>query len=201
MARDDRLEGNTLIVAEKMLRDVTGILEQNGIPYFLDAGTLLGIVREGRLLPWDNDLDLAITREFEEKLLSLKLKFALRGYRLRVKRFARDAGPFKAGEVRLVKVATRKFFLFNIHRLMDIYIKRPIGDELCWTEGGKKILLKAIPARFYEQTKTIGFKGKSYSAPADCEAFLAHHYGDDWRTPKKDWNFLEDDRCTKSAIE
>lgn len=45
MAQDDRLEGKTLKIAEKMLRDVTEIPEQNGVGYFLDAGTLPGSVR------------------------------------------------------------------------------------------------------------------------------------------------------------
>lgn len=98
---------------------MTAIFEKHGVRYFLDAGTLLGVVREQRLLPWDNDLDLATTEEFEEKILALRLPFALKGYRLRVKRYERATGPFKAGSIRLFKVATRKYLLFNGHRLMD----------------------------------------------------------------------------------
>lgn len=200
MARGHTLEGETLAIAEKMLREVTTILEENGVEYFLDAGTLLGIVRENRLLPWDDDLDLAITEEFESKILSLKLCFALRGYRLRVKRYQRDVGPFKAGAVRILKVATRKFFLFNDLRLMDILVKHPLGDDLCWTEGSKKIVLKSIPRKFYDESKEIEFQGKSYTAPKDTDNFLVHHYGEDWRTPVTEWNFLEDDRCPKEAL-
>jgi lipopolysaccharide cholinephosphotransferase len=87
------LEGETLRVAEKMLREVTEILEKNGVQYFLDFGTLLGIVRENRLLPWDDDIDLGIPEKHAEKLSRLKLKFILKGYRLRIKRHQRDAGP------------------------------------------------------------------------------------------------------------
>jgi len=49
MAQDDRLEGKPLKIAEKILRDVTEIPEQNGVGYFLDAGTLPGSVRENRV--------------------------------------------------------------------------------------------------------------------------------------------------------
>ncbi len=33
-------------------------LEEAGITAWLDQGTLLGLIREGRLLPWDHDVDL-----------------------------------------------------------------------------------------------------------------------------------------------
>ena len=37
---------------------VKDILENNHIPYFLAQGSLLGAVRDGRFIPWDDDLDL-----------------------------------------------------------------------------------------------------------------------------------------------
>lgn len=39
--------------------DVCSVLEQHGIDYWLDCGSLLGIIREGRLLPWDDDADIS----------------------------------------------------------------------------------------------------------------------------------------------
>jgi hypothetical protein len=38
-------------------------LDEAGIEWWLDHGTLLGITREGRLLPWDEDVDLSIHHE------------------------------------------------------------------------------------------------------------------------------------------
>ncbi|MBK1734149.1 hypothetical protein CKO15_02395 [Halorhodospira abdelmalekii] len=35
-------------------------LDEAGVRWWIDHGTLLGLVREGRLLPWDRDVDLSL---------------------------------------------------------------------------------------------------------------------------------------------
>lgn len=44
---------------EKVFRDVSELLHQHNVNFWICHGTLLGIVREGRLLPWDHDMDFA----------------------------------------------------------------------------------------------------------------------------------------------
>ncbi len=41
---------------------VADALDQAGVRWWLDHGTLLGLVREGELLPWDDDLDVSFHR-------------------------------------------------------------------------------------------------------------------------------------------
>lgn len=43
-------------------------LEQLGITYWLDRGTLLGAAREGGIMAWDNDEDLAMLQEDASKV-------------------------------------------------------------------------------------------------------------------------------------
>ncbi|MBS0603584.1 MAG: LicD family protein [Verrucomicrobia bacterium] len=66
----------------KMLDDLHTILTKHGIRYWMDGGTLLGAVRHGGLIPWDDDGDIQIFEEDKEKLLALKEDFAALGYRL-----------------------------------------------------------------------------------------------------------------------
>lgn len=54
--RDDFNQPET----EKLMWDTLAILANNGIHAFACYGTLLGIVREGRLLPFDKDLDFGL---------------------------------------------------------------------------------------------------------------------------------------------
>jgi len=60
----------------ELLREVSSILESNGIEYFLTYGSLLGHVRHGGFIPWDDDLDILCwgkDKLFVEYLLKSRL--------------------------------------------------------------------------------------------------------------------------------
>lgn len=42
------------------IKKICNSLEKNGCRYFLDTGTLLGAIRDGHFIPWDNDIDLSV---------------------------------------------------------------------------------------------------------------------------------------------
>lgn len=46
-----------------MLLELDRVCKELGIRYFLDAGTLLGAIRDGHFIPWDDDIDVVMMRD------------------------------------------------------------------------------------------------------------------------------------------
>ena len=45
------------------------VFERHGIRYSIESGTAIGSLRHHGLIPWDDDLDIAVLEEDESKLL------------------------------------------------------------------------------------------------------------------------------------
>ncbi len=52
----------------KLLKDLDELFKKHGIKYFLAFGTLLGCIRDGGYIPWDDDIDIAVMPECWDKM-------------------------------------------------------------------------------------------------------------------------------------
>ncbi len=55
----------------QVLEDVKTVCKKHNIPYFAEWGTLLGAIRHGGMIPWDDDMDICMKRKDYEKFLEV----------------------------------------------------------------------------------------------------------------------------------
>ena len=54
----------------KILRNFDSFCKEKDIPYFLSNGTLLGAVKYGGFIPWDDDIDVVLLREDYDRFIN-----------------------------------------------------------------------------------------------------------------------------------
>jgi phosphorylcholine metabolism protein LicD len=96
-----------------VLERVTEVLNKHNINYFLAFGTLLGFIREGKRIPWDNDLDIAIDDNDFDKVISLTEDFRLKGFTVCLKTGETHRQP------RLVLLDENASFHIDLYRFIQ----------------------------------------------------------------------------------
>lgn len=76
---DPKLRKAQLAMLE-ILDEFDRVCKENGISYFLSGGSVLGAVRHGGFIPWDDDIDIGMCREEYEKFLNCAGKMNDRFY-------------------------------------------------------------------------------------------------------------------------
>ena len=146
-------------VARSNLFDLADVLQKRGLRYGLIYGTLLGAVRDGDFIEWDEDVDLFVLDEDREALLSSLRDIASKG--LLVVRYDND----------LLSVMRDDDYI-------DMYFFRKslFRTRICGSHS--------LPARYFNNLGAIEFLGRKMPCLDHVEDFLEFAYGQDWRTPK-----------------
>ena len=195
--RSVRLTGDNYRLARKLLLLTTRILDDADIPYHLEGGTLLGMVRDGDILPWDYDLDISIMAPDVSRLKKQLWRFPLHGYYVS-RRYAHKASPaWDKGALRIVKLRNRRVWFFKGDIRLDIIIKYDNGDATYWTIVKK---LCKVDTKFYRGYDELNYQGTRLKTPRLKEEYLVCKYGDDWQTPKKDFINKRDDQTIQRDL-
>ena len=161
-ARHKRYTGHGFIPSsEANLKDIKRILDDGGVRFWLALGTFLEAVGEGRIIPHDNDTDLAIIDEDIPKLLDCVPALVEIGFMLILEK---DIEGYKCG---LYRYGERTgFAVFS--RKKDKLVWRSIEYDSKDFNGNR-----------------IEFLGRDFNILSNPEKWLEYTYGDDWQTPIK----------------
>jgi hypothetical protein len=159
------------------IEEVLGALKKAGIDAFPAYGTLLGAVREGRLIGHDSDADLGYvsdhTHPVDVVMESFRLQRALADMGYRISRYS--GGAFKVdvvegdGSVRGLDVFGGFLADGNLHLMGEI--RTPFRREWIFPLG------------------TTTLEGRELPAPANTDEFLTATYGPSWRVPDPAYKF------------
>eukprot|EP01012_Entosiphon_sulcatum_P018130 TRINITY_DN2286_c0_g1_i1.p2 TRINITY_DN2286_c0_g1~~TRINITY_DN2286_c0_g1_i1.p2 ORF type:complete len:319 (+),score=53.07 TRINITY_DN2286_c0_g1_i1:1451-2407(+) len=84
MAAEIKLRTDQAVVDRiyDMLESTDRILRRHDIPYCIVAGTLLGAIRHGGFIPWDDDADIFVHTSDRQRIVALREEFEDEGWEL-----------------------------------------------------------------------------------------------------------------------
>ena len=109
---------------------VVTICEKYKLRYIIDYGTLLGAVRHGGFIPWDDDIDIAMPRrDFERLLRIVEKKMSDRYLVLNAERYPN----YPLMTTRLVETCP------EVISELKLKLKKPLIEEIPDRHGSAKI--------------------------------------------------------------
>ena len=66
---------------------------------------------------------------------------------------------------------------------------------------GNRRGLVVVPSIFFNRQKQITFYGMKINAPKKVEGYLEYYFGEDWKTPRKSWNYSNEEKTVISKTE
>ncbi|WP_395656138.1 LicD family protein [Nocardioides sp.] len=156
---------------------LTTLREEAGLPSFICYGTLLGAVRNGRLIGHDNDVDVAYLSDQRYPVDVVREGF-------HVERVLREHGwHVRRGSGSRINV--RIEHEDGSHRFVDVFAAHWVDDRLYMPQDTGF----DIPPEQILPLTTVELHGRPFPAPADYEQLLALTYGPGWRVPDPSFKY------------
>ncbi len=172
-------EGGAVIdeLMDNVVRLLDTLRDKAHVDAYIAYGTLLGAVRNGRLIGHDNDIDLAYVSTHPHPVDVVR-----EGYR--VERVLLDAGwVVRRGSGTRINVRLR--LSDGSIRYIDIFTSH-------WVEGVFYMPSDTgfrLPRETILPLTTVQLLGREVAAPADSETLLAATYGPNWRVPDPSFQY------------
>ena len=167
--------------ATKTIAQLQDILAGTGFFFFFDMGTLLGIIRDGKLMKYDLDIDIGVKIESTDEKQKLRKILIDNGCTITF-----------AYEVDEIGIVEESYKLNGIK--FDInYYSASGGKDTCYLlyhephSALTRLNVVQLTCNEIRQTKDVLFQEIKVSVPIDAEKYLAERYGGNWTIPDKNY--------------
>lgn len=165
----------------KLLKNITIQFKQSNIQYFVDFGTLLGIYRSNDLIPWDDDIDIALKIEsIEEADLVFKIVNNILN--------KDDKISWKGNKVfnKSNELIGIDFNMVYCEGVEDFSINFGI---LRFKNNFAYQIMNYAPQEHFEASEELVVKKVKFKIPFKTEEYLAFTYGEDWKEERRETTF------------
>ncbi len=212
------------------------ILNKNKVGYWICHGTLLGLIRDESLIPWDHDIDIAVWADDISKELIIdimtKHEYVLKSdgknggidydYLIFTKSGAREVDFNFYHTSQDMKTAYSEWYVPKsraISGILDVITSMKINNNnpgliiksinqclaiIGWTLNpikNYKIFYNfagyTTPANLLREFKYIELFDIKIRVPNDCHSILEFLYGEDWRTPRENYDWEKESPSTR----
>jgi len=168
---------NTKNLAKDIIKVFSKEAIKNNIPLCIDFGTLLGIVRDGDIILWDDDIDFAIDVSIigtiEQWIINTTKKIDIK--------FLIEKQSDKNNRTTSYQIK----FLNNLFNDFIISITARENDKKNYSIHLPSLGKWYAPKKYFEQLEIIVWEDVEILVPSNYKEYLTFVYGD-WKTPKKD---------------
>ncbi|WP_100655829.1 nucleoside-diphosphate sugar epimerase/dehydratase [Alteromonas flava] len=177
----------SIAMSLKLLNTCCEALQELDASHHIDAGTLLGVYRDNSLIPWDDDMDIAIDANAVERVAECLNVFVQRlvnisgqPWQATICYTEQAFGNVPAGAIRAFKFSCE---VEDSLPSIDFFVKYRCSEFSDYCLASRAI---RMPAKFTTNILTFSCQGYEWPIPGDTEGYLTYHYGN-WRVPDPDW--------------
>jgi hypothetical protein len=158
--------------------------------YFIFYGTLVGVMRDGKPVEGDDDIDIMVPAKYREQILALFLSDNTSDLEYDESRVINQTPYFSQILMKIYTVSVPIDFYFFDRSDTHVVDK---WSQSAWSRG---ITPLSIPIELIYPLKSVSVGNAILNVPRYPEACCEFIYGSEWRIPKSKWfhyeTYLED---------